>query len=199
MIYLNSLTFKNDYRNLTKGFTIPLREITLLVGDQGSGKSTVLTLLKQADSTTLDIDLTDFTKNRGVNSYYFDTESMNPRVSSLDDYTTPSGASKGIGVAGFLQSKFQSHGQVMELFTVEMLPKAKDSVILLDEPESGLSIKNQYKLIKGIEKAKDNRCQLVIASHCIPVIQHFNEVFDMEKGLWVSSKDYLDSFKSLKK
>jgi predicted ATPase len=46
-----------------------------------------------------------------------------------------------------------SHGEVLVDFTVNAIKKAKNCVILLDEPESALSIRNQWKLVKEIKKA----------------------------------------------
>ena len=43
--------------------------------------------------------------------------------------------------------------EILEKFIINPLKTAKDSVILLDEPESALSITNQFKLIDAIKTA----------------------------------------------
>jgi predicted ATPase len=198
MIYLNSIVFKKDYRNLKKGFRIGFLDITVLVGDQGTGKSSVLSLLEEYDQETLKFNLTEEAKTKSVKTFYFNTETMNPRTARMDDYSNPDGSSKGIGLGGFIASKFQSHGEVLQQMTVDMMAKAKDCVLFVDEPESGLSVRNQYQLIKNIRKALKNNTQLIIATHCIPLIQSTESVFDMETGKWISSIDYLKNFDKTK-
>ena len=49
-------------------------------------------------------------------------------------------------VGGAISARFQSHGETLKAFTVDIISDAKDCILLLDEPESALSLKNQYKL-----------------------------------------------------
>ncbi len=150
-------------------------DVNLLVGDQGCGKSTLLQLL-QKNHSDIELKLSDYVIQNGCESYYFDTEKDNPRVKDLNSYTNPDGTSKGIGYGGALISHFQSHGEVLEKFIIGPLLKSKDCVILLDEPESGLSITNQFKLIDAIKISVKNNCQLFIATHCYPLIEEFDVI-----------------------
>lgn len=193
--HLKSVTLKDDYRCLPKGMSFELKSVTLLVGDQGCGKSSMLELL-QENSKLLNIELSMGAQVAGVNSYFFDSEKMNPRIGSMDDYTNPNGTDRSIGVAGLIASKFQSHGEVLKKFTVDMIGKAKDCVLLIDEPEAALSLKNQFQLIKVIEKAEKQNSQVIIATHCLPLIEHFDEVYDMENKKWVKSNEYISNLKS---
>jgi len=195
MIYLEKIKFKENYRNFKKGDTITFSDITLLVGDQGEGKSTILSLLSNNNKNILELMLSDFTIKNGVKTYYFDTEKMNPRIQDIDSVTNIDGTDRGIGVGGLLVSKFKSHGEVLENLTVNLLEKAKDSVIFLDEPESALSLRNQYKLVKNIELAKKNNCQLIISTHCLPLIENNEKIFNVNNLKWVESKKYINKFK----
>ncbi len=154
---------------LKKGFEIKCSNVNLLVGNQGCGKSTLLAML-QEKYQSIEIKLTDKAiKMNGVNSYFFDTEKDNPRVKELshvssDNYVTT------------MMSHFKSHGETLKPIIIDPLSKAKDCVILFDEPESGLSLTNQFKLIKAINKAVKNNCQFFIATHCYPLIENFDVI-----------------------
>ena len=194
MIYLNKITFKQDYRNLLKDFSIKFDDITLLVGDQGCGKSSILDLLQKSDKEIIEYDLSDHVKKNGVKTFYFDTEKMNPRVADMDNYSNPDGTSKGIGGMAALSSRFMSHGESLRKFTVDIIHKAENSVIFLDEPEASLSIKNQYKLAQNLWDASKT-CQFVIATHSMPIIESLARVYDLENKKWVSSFDFINSQK----
>jgi predicted ATPase len=157
------------------GFEIECESINLLVGNQGCGKSTLLTLLQQ-NHKDIELKLAENTIKNGVSSFYFDSERDNPRIKDPQMFTKPSGEDVGIGYGGALASRFRSHGEVLEEFIIGPTLKAKDCVILLDEPESGLSITNQFRMIAAIKKAVENNCQFFIATHCYPLIKEFNVI-----------------------
>jgi predicted ATPase len=188
---------KQAYRCFSANFEIVPEQLTLLVGDQGSGKSSLLELLgpqrskHEHDKKIVDIELTKEAEKNGVRTFYFDTERNNPRVVDLITYTNMDGTSRGIGLAGALQARYQSHGEALQHFTVEPLARAKDSVVFIDEPEAGLSLRNQYKLVQSIRTALSNNCQLFVSTHCLPVISAFDNVYSMEHRRWMSSNDFV--------
>jgi predicted ATPase len=179
---------------LKKGFEINCESINLFVGNQGCGKSTMLDLLQKAHSD-LDLTFSDNVRLNGIKTFYFDSEKMNPRVTDPQMYTRPNGENVGIGFGGALGSRFRSHGEVLQDFIFEPLKTAKNSVILLDEPESGLSITNQLKLIKAINHAVNNNCQLFIATHCYPLIEQFN-VISLEHKKQMKGIDFINLIKN---
>jgi len=197
MIYIEKIKLINQNypgsKSLNPDFIIECGDVNLFVGDQGVGKSTILNMLFKNDKG-LKIDLSEKLKNSQVNSYYFDSEKNNPRVNHPELYTNPNGTNKGIGFGGALKSRFKSHGEVLRSFIIEPLEKAKNSVILLDEPESGLSLTNQYKLVKLINKAVNNGCQFFIATHCLPLIQSFN-VISLEHNKIMNGNDFINLIK----
>ncbi len=194
MIHVEKIKIKgNTYpgsKVLKKDFEIECDNINLFVGNQGCGKSTLLNLLQQSHKD-IEITLSENVIKNGVNTFYFDSEMDNPRVKDPMLFTNPSGTSKGIGLGGAIKSRFQSHGEVLENFIITPLMKAKNSVIFLDEPESGLSITNQYKLIQAINKAVENNCQLFIATHCYPLIQSFN-VISLEHNERMNGNEFIN-------
>src|SRR5262245_54831264 len=139
MIYAKKVEILDDFHNLRKGCTIEMKPATLLVGDQGCGKSTLLHLMTSG-SKIIKVYLSRDANNKGVETYYFDSESMNPRIQGMDDFTNPNGSSRGIGLGAGLSSRFMSHGEVLQKFTVLGVKQAKACIVFLDEPESGLSL-----------------------------------------------------------
>ena len=178
---------------LKKNITIECQHVNLLVGNQGCGKSTLLSMLQQ-NHADLELKLSDHALKIGVSSFYFDTEKDNPRMKDPEHFTTPGGTNIGIGYGGAIASRFQSHGEILEKFIISPLLKAKDSVILLDEPESGLSITNQFKLVAAIKVAVKNGCQLFIATHCYPLIESF-DVISLEHNKQMSGVDFIKKVK----
>lgn len=192
MLYIEQIKIKENYFTLKGNEVIPFKPLTVLVGDQGCGKSTLLQLL-QKNSDKIESKLSIFLTNKSIDTFYFDTERMNPRLNSLDTYTTPSGTSKGIGIGNALHSHFMSHGEVLREFTVNRVNDAKDCILFLDEPESALSLKNQYLLIKRmIDSVNNNDTQIILATHCFPIIEGVEEVFDLVDYKWKKSKDYIE-------
>ena len=185
----------NNYptNKIKKGFEIICESVNLLVGNQGCGKSTLLKLL-QENHGDLKLQLSEHVLKNGVNTFYFDTEKDNPRMKDPELYTTPSGQDIGIGFKGALTTRFHSHGEIIESFVIDPLLKAKDSVIFIDEPESGLSITNQFKLISAINKAVKNGCQIFIATHCYPLIENYN-VISLEHLEQMSGKEFINKLK----
>lgn len=196
-MHILSLELLKDYRTLPSGLVIDLKPVTLLVGEQGCGKSSLLKLL-QANSPDLKMKLSDYLIENEVESFYFDTETMNPRmVNAVSEYSTPSGESRGIGLGAALASHFKSHGETLREFTVNRIHQTKNCVLLMDEPESALSLKNQYRLAEELIDAQYRNVQLIIATHCLPVIESVEEVYSLEHHAWINSKDFIEMSKTL--
>lgn len=193
-LFLKNVTFKENFRNLKKGLSIDFKPLTLLVGEQGSGKSSLLKLLSENDRKILKFDLSEETIRLGIKTYFFDTEKHNPRVRDMHEYTNMDGSSKGIGLGGKLSSHFQSHGEVLKSMTIDLLNKQNESCVLfMDEPESALSIKNQVNLFESIQNILKKGCQVIIATHCLTLIQKVDWVYDMELNQWVKSNHFIDN------
>jgi predicted ATPase len=188
-MHLKSIkVIKDDHYFLEKGFEIKdLLDITLLVGDQGCGKSSLLGLLQKHED--LDIKMQH---SNPVNSLFFDFEHMNPRVIEDHELSNPDGTERLFGMGEKLMSKWRSHGETLKYYSVDNLRMMKDSVVIFDEPESSLSLRSQYELIKACDVAVGNNCQLIIATHCLPLIESQEKVYSMEHKEWMSSKDFID-------
>jgi predicted ATPase len=194
-MYIKTIKINQDNRCLKQGLNIEARQLTLLVGDQGAGKSTVLqglAQLGQAKESFLSVELTP-EGEKGVESYYFDSEKHNPRIKDPHLFSTADGKDSGIGFSAALKSRFKSHGEVIKEFTVNPIAKAENCIVTIDEPESGLSIRNQYKLVSAIKTAMENKTQFFIATHCLPLIQAVEQVYSMEHLKWMDSKEFVQT------
>jgi len=182
---------KDDHCYFDKGFEIKdLQNITLLVGDQGCGKSSLLGMLRKNEGLSVKMY-----HNNTVSSMFFDFEHMNPRVIPSHELANPDGSSRLFGVGEKLLSKWKSHGETLKYYSVDNLRRMKDSVVLFDEPESSLSLRSQYELIKSCNIAIENNCQLIIATHCLPLIASQEQVYSMEHKEWMKSKDFIKTQK----
>lgn len=177
--------FKKKHRCFKKGATIEFKNnTTLLVGDQGVGKSTLLKALQNFNNYKDTIAV----KTSGeVSTLFFDTEKDNPRVQ-------PGGLEKDalyrVSVA------FVSHGETI-LPLMEHITTEKNRLIMIDEPESGLSIRSQYKLVGYFNKAVENGCQLLVATHSMAIIESYREVFNLEIMKYQSSQDFVNIQKKI--
>lgn len=187
MIYLNSVKFEKEYRCFKEGekyeFSSP---VVCLVGDQGCGKSTLINLLFNKEGEKKKIITMDV-QNK-VNCYSFDFEKDNPRIKG----TLPNDVNKFHLV---MNSFGKSHGEVLKTYSIEAIEQAKECVIFFDEPETALSLKNQYKLIKKMNEAVERNCQLIISTHCLPIIESQVEVLSLEHKKWMKSEEFINDQK----
>jgi Predicted ATPase len=184
MIYLEQLKLKNhNYpgsRVLPLDHVFEFDDVNLFVGNQGTGKSTLLSLIQKAGNEYVDFKISNCTVKHGVETRYFNSETDNPRITDPQMYANMDGSNKpGIGMAGAIAARFQSHGEVLAPFILKPLKSFKNTIIILDEPEAGLSIHNQYKVIDAIKVAVKNGNQLFIATHCYPLICR-NDVYSFD-------------------
>lgn len=193
-MYIDKVKIVKPYRSFKGNEVFECRPLNIIVGDQGCGKSTLLQGLQRHENF-IDVELSA-RGHLGVDTYYFDTESMNPRLKDPISYSNIDGTNKGIGVGTAVASRFKSHGEILVCCTVEAMRKGKSSIVFVDEPESGLSLKNQYLYLKEMEKAIKRECQLFIATHSLVLIEAMDEVLSLEHGKWMKSKDFIESNKS---
>lgn len=184
--FIKSLKFTVPFRVYKKGDVVNFRPgVNLLVGDQGSGKSSLLYELRdhtQKEAKNSRLDLVD----PGVrcSSYFLDFEKDNVRVKAY------------IGDnAGFqLASKFMSHGETVNCL-VGHLEESNQAVIICDEPDTALSGRSIIKLANLFKKAANNN-QIIVSGHNPWLIESFEEVLCLEGGVnWVKSEDFLASMR----
>ena len=180
-------------------FTEP---ITVLVGDIGVGKSTILKLIATEDPAVL--------INRTCkNIIWWDSELGNPRTRNYEildfflqyvnniEISNEEKLKIGKIVKDFLVLNSEestltcSHGE--KLFPIlESIKSHTGSLILLDEPDSGLSIKKVEEFVKIIRSTLEHGTEYIIATHSPVLISKVSKVFNMETGSYEDSKYYLE-------
>lgn len=180
---LEQIEFKQDHRCFKTGETFDFRRgVNLIVGDQGTGKTTIMKAFTDK--------LTDIISVKGspCSWYHFDFEKDNPRK-------------RGYIKTGFdVASRFSSHGE-SNLAILNMLTISKDlnknpSIILADEADMALSIRSCYKLVSLFKELVNKGHQVVAVVHNVIVIESFEEVLSMEHKRWMSSKEFIESQKT---
>lgn len=168
-------------------FTLPLirndgfdfhfeRPVTILVGENGTGKSTILEAIAQnagfsdaggaqgmqaveaaprsgADGGSLGLQLRSAWLPQIRQGWFFRAETFFTVARYLDDSGSP--------VANYLSA---SHGEGFMAFFEERL--SRQGLYILDEPEAALSPQRQFdflKLLRRLQRA--NRSQIIMATH----------------------------------
>jgi len=191
--FIKKIKFNEDFRCYKTGDEIEFKAgINLIVGEQGCGKSSLFeAIIKKFGILSVDFDPNS--------SYVFlDTESMNPRLEesykahrNFSNWLEEGKAKSEAAIDRFaLGYNEKSHGQVMLPLLLGM-NKLKRKTLFIDEPESGLSIRSQYKVLSHYkELAKNN--QLVIATHSPIFMNEIGEVLSLEDRKWMSADKFIE-------
>lgn len=173
---LLKLKFKQDFRNFKKNEEfIFYKDINLLVGDQGSGKSSILQILTNKHKDIVSIECDKLT------TLSFDFEKDNPRISSY--FKTPLD----------IHARFQSHGQTMLSIINSIKIENCSDVLIMDEPDTALSIRSIYKLINKLKILHKNNKYVILSSHNPYLISAFKNVLSLDHKKWITSKEFIES------
>ena len=157
--------------------------VNLLVGDQGTGKSTLLGgIMGHQKEKWLECEVSGPTDVR-----WMDFEHTPRTADSL-----PREASKYMPA---LVSRFASHGEfVLALLrsATNVVSSDVDTLFMMDEPDMALSPRSAGKLVAIFRELCTPGVQVLAAVHNPIVIAAFDPVLDLELGTWVSGQDYLD-------
>jgi ATPase subunit of ABC transporter with duplicated ATPase domains len=148
--------------------------VNVLVGDNGCGKSSLIGYIVR--------------EVEGLKYLFIDLEQSNPKVSSP---APKSGVSYSIGeISNKFMWSVESHGETREgvLKSILSLDFSETELLILDEPEQGLSLKNQAKYFKALE---DMDTEVILITHSKMFIELTDKVFDVETMKWIDSEKYL--------
>lgn len=189
---LTAITFTEDWRcfKVDEAFAFS-PGVNLLVGDQGCGKSSLMSAIRNGAIKLKrhDIDYrkkkvaTVMVDDKPCQSFKFDFEKDNFRTKPYFD----SGST-----AFHVQSMWKSHGE-QNRAVLDNMADAKDSVIIMDEPDMALSLRSIYRLIKMLDKMADAGNQIIMAVHNPLLIEHFPIVLSLEHRAWIPSDVFIES------
>ena len=189
MIYLEKIkivskTYPGSHV-LKTGFEFNCSDVNIFVGNQGCGKSTILDLI-QKNHKDIEVTLSENTIKNGVNTFYFDSEKDNPRMKDPQLFTKPNGENVGYGYGNALMSRFKSHGEILETIVIEPILKAKNCVIILDEPMRFVSENYQEKASQMLKEISQRlNIQFIIITHNQVLASYADRVFEsrIKKGI----------------
>lgn len=166
--------------------------INVIVGANGCGKSqlfTILDCLLNNKDTGFELNAEiDFDK---INSVGIDFESdllkniINPNPNDNTNFISDTVLK--------IDSEQKSHGENNKIL-FEKLSIQKNSIIFMDEPENGLDLPSQIKLINNIKELSKNN-QVFVISHNKIIIDSFDEIYDLDRKRWTTPSEL---FKHLK-
>lgn len=190
---IDSIAIRAAFRSL-RPVRCDMHALTVLVGDQGAGKSTLLSIisgkLNAPGILKLESKDHDLENSRVL---YYDFERDNPRMQSNIDQSPCAAFS--------VASRFISHGETMTsvirwLEETEPAP-GNGLILLLDEPDTGLSPLNALRLADTLRRiAKKPRMQVIASIHNPWVISGVCEILRVPEFRWESAAEYLSKVKN---
>lgn len=95
-------------------------------------------------------------------------------------------------------SKFKSHGETLLPMLQQFIDK-KSGLIYIDEPETALSMRSQYKFVETIKSAVEKKNQVFIATHSRIIMEGLTSIMDepavlsLEHRCWMSPENFIKS------
>lgn len=181
------VSFRRKLRDVFKrGDAFAVRPLTVLVGDNGCGKSTflraVLDCVREDGGEHPAASVKD--SGRRLDRYVFaDFEKDNCRVQSDFDRA---------GAYGLFSMTAMSHGETVMDQLVNGISRLSGALVLLDEPDQCLSPRSSYRAFRMLEGlVKQNGCQVVMACHSVLFMELAGEVLSLEHRRWMPYRDFL--------
>jgi predicted ATPase len=181
-----SIEFTEGWRCFKAGDRFDFRPgVNLLVGDQGSGKSSLIGALqgvglKDPPHKFKHLREGTIIEATACETYFFDFEKDNVRTKGHF----------GENMVFQVSSMFHSHGET-NIAMIDSLQAVDDCLVMLDEPDMALSVRTCRLLVKRLMEVADRGGQVIAAVHNPIVIQAFNEVLSLEHRRWMPGGEFI--------
>lgn len=179
---ITKIKFNKKIRSIFKRYdSFEIKPLTILAGDNGSGKSTflneIVNKLKHPESKIITIEKDG---NKMDSWMFMDFEKDNPRIRNYD------------GGVFAVFSHFRSHGETNMDVICNHLSEFKNKLVLLDEPDQALSIRSIIRLKSVIDKMIENGCQIIMAVHSETLMRLAGEVLNIECKKWMNFQEFIE-------
>lgn len=207
------ITVKNDFRNQKAGdvYNFDLIDkigLTTLVGENGSGKSTILQVIRgSVKSNTKSLYEADYkliALNVEIEHNYEQILFFDAIKDNGNDFMNAYDASNYINSGGFYSQNL-SHGQSALMYIKKFMNENEKKIIpgktlvVFDEIDNGLSLTNLSKFINFINKLQViKKCHILIASHNPFFIVQSVICFDVMAKEYTSSSAYVEKMTGYK-
>jgi len=188
---LNIVLILKPWRCFTGEEVIRFRPgVNLIVGDQGSGKSSLFQAIQLRGMETPaswklpPVDevpvLIDY-RGDPMPSFVFDFEHDSYRTKPFFD-----------GDMMFhVNSMHRSHGEMVVAMLKSLEEIDKPMFVLVDEPDMALSIRSCLRLVRIFKHVVELGGQVVATAHNPILMSGFEEVYSIEHGKWMGSQHFI--------
>jgi predicted ATPase len=186
-LFLEAVRFKQDYRCFAATDVVAFHPgLNFLVGDQGCGKSTVIQLIRAAaKGKPPDHAKICMAATAKVLSFDFEKDLPRGGKSCFDDHVD----------MGFQISCMRSsHGEAVRTILSSLDdPKVADRLIVMDEPDLGLSPRSCHELGHRFVAVVERGCQIIASIHSPIVMGYADRVLSLEHRTWMTTADFLET------
>jgi predicted ATPase len=200
------VTITEDYRTLKKGTTYSFKPLTILVGENGCGKSSLLQAIRASlepkNSNNCDLNYID--RKELADKVLIDTEYAKIVVfdTTMDRANSMNNGADAFTwiMAGGMATSKASNGQVAmhhavaiikEVETYKIKNPLNKILIILDELDTGFSPRYQRGFATFCNKLVSKSCDLIVVSHSSLFLEQQKEVLVFEDNKYTPPLEYL--------